>query len=172
MFKIAGIFCILLGCAGWGINKIREEQRRIRYLREMIIVIRRICDEISYGKHTLPEICLILTECCSPLYRTYFQQIHEQMNNGSGASLDAIWGQQMEQCLYGTPLSDEEKDILKYLPRYVKMREEKLQAENIGRSVELLARNCRKAEDTYENKARMILSVSVLTGVFLVILLL
>lgn len=172
MFKIAGIICILLGCVGWGTNRIRDEKRRIQHLREMILIIRRIRDEISYGKHTLPEICLILTECCSPMYRSHFKQIYEQMSKGGGLSLDHIWVRQMEQCLRDTPLSEEEKDILKYLPQNLGMQEEKLQAESIGRSVELLVRNCRKAEDAYENKARMILSVSVLTGVFLTILLL
>lgn len=172
MFKIVGIFCILLGCVGWGTNRVREEQRRMRYLREMILIIRRIRDEISYGKHTLPEICLILAECCSPLYQSYFQQIYEQANQGNGTSLDHIWERQVEKCLRNTPLSNEEKDILRNLPQNMGMQEEKLQAESIGRSVELLVRNCRKAEDTYENKARMILSVSVLAGVFLTILLL
>lgn len=172
MFKIVGIFCILVGCVGWGTNRVREEQGRIQHLREMILVIRRIRDEISYGKHTLPEICLILADRCSPLYRSYFRQIYEQMSMGDGSSLDSIWGRQMEQCLRDAPLSEEEKDILKYLPQNLGMQEEKLQAESIGRTVELLVRNCRKAEDAYENKAKMILSVSVLTGVFLTILLL
>ena len=172
MFKIVGIFCILSGCVGWAIGRIREEQGRIRHLREMIFVIRRIRDEISYGKHTLPEICLILDECCSPLYRSHFRQIYEQMSRENGTSLDHVWEQQMEQCLRDAPLSEEEKDILKYLPQNIGMQEEKLQAESIGRSVELLVRNCRKAEDAYENKARMIFSVSVLTGIFLTILLL
>lgn len=172
MFKIVGIFCILVGCVGWGISRIREEQGRIQHLRGMIFIIRRIRDEISYGKHTLPEICLILAECCNPLYRPYFRQIYEQMNKESGTALDQIWERQMEQCLCDVPLSEDEKDVLKYLPQNMGMQEEKLQAENIGRSVEMFVRNCRKAEENYENKARMIFSVSVLAGIFLVILLL
>ena len=172
MFKIVGIFCILMGCIGYGINRIGEERSRVVHLREMIYIIKRIQDEISYGKHTLPEICLILAECCSPLYQLYFRQIYEQMSVNNGTSLNCIWEQQMEQCVRDTPLTDEEKDILKFLPQNLGMRDEKLQAECIGRSVELLARSRRKSEDAYENKARMILSVSVLTGVFLTIMLL
>ena len=171
MFKIAGILCILAGCTGWGISRIGEERSRVRHLREMIRIIRRIRDEIGYSKHTLPEICLILSEHCDSLYQPYFKRIHEQMSRGSGASLDSIWEQQIRQCLCGAPLSEDEKDILKNLPKNVGMQEEKLQAGSIGRSVELLVRNCRKAEDAYDNKAKMILSVSVLTGIFLTILL-
>lgn len=172
MFKIAGILCILAGCTGWGISRIGEERSRVRHLREMICIIRRIRDEIGYSKHTLPEICLILSEHCDSLYQPYFKRIHEQMSRGSGASLDSIWEQQIRQCLCGAPLSEDEKDILKNLPKNVGMQEEKLQAESIGRSVELLVKSRRKSEDAYENKARMILSVSVLAGVFLTIMLL
>lgn len=162
----------MAGCAGWGIGRIREEQGRIQHLRGMISIIRRIRDEISYGKHTLPEICLILAECCSPLYQSHFRQIYEQMEHGDRPAFNRIWERQLEECLQNAPLSEEEKNILKYLPQNMWMQEEKLQAESIGRSVELLARNCRRAEDAYENKARMIFSVSVLTGIFLAILLL
>lgn len=172
MFKLAGIICILVGCIGWGIDRITEERSRVQHLREMIRIIKRIQDEISYGKHTLPQICLTLSEYCNALYQPYFKKIYEQMNQGSGISLEQIWGRQMGQCLEHAPLSEEEKDILRNLPQNLGIQEEKLQAESIGQSMEYLVRKCRKAEDAYDNKARMILSVSVLMGVFLTILLL
>ena len=172
MFKLVGILCILAGCVGWGANRIGEEHRRIEHLREMLCIIRRIQDEIGYGKHTLPEICMILSECCGPLYRAHFRQIYGQMNQESGAALDQIWARQIEQCQRDAPLSDEEKDILRNLPQNLGMQEEKLQAKSVGRYEELLVRNCRKTEEAYENKAKMIFSVSILTGVFLTILLL
>lgn len=171
MFKIAGVICILAGCTGWGINRIAEERNRVQYLREMIRIIRRIKDEISYGKHTLPEICLILAEYCNASYRPCFQQIYEQMGQSGGSSFRQIWERQMALCMKDAPLSEEEKDILRKLPCNLGMQEEKLQAENIGQSMEFLVRECRKAEDAYDNKSKMILSVSVLTGIFLTILL-
>ena len=171
MFKIAGVIFILVGCIGYGVDRIGREHSRVDHLREMIRIIRRIQDEISYGKHTLPEICLILSEHCSDSYRPFFSQIYEQANQGNGTPFGGIWEQQMRLCLEDVPLTEEEKDILRNLPQDLGMQDEKLQAENIGRSVDLLGRKCRKAEDAYENKARMILSVSLLTGVFLAILL-
>lgn len=172
MFKVVGIVCILVGCTGWGINRITEERSRVQHLREMIRIIRRIQDEISYGKHTLPQICLTLSAYCNVQYQPFFKEIYEQMNRGSGISLEQVWGRQMRQCLHNAPLSEEEKDILRNLPQNLGIQEEKLQAENIGQSMEYLVRKCRKAEDAYDNRARMILSVSVLMGVFLTILLL
>ena len=156
MFKIAGVTCILAGCTGWGISRIVEERNRVQHLREMIRIIRRIRDEISYGKHTLPEICLILSEYCSASFQSCFRQIYEQVGQGEGTSFRQIWERQIGLCMKDAPLSEEEK----------------LQAENISQSMEFLVRECRRAEDAYDNKSRMILSVSVLMGVFLTILLL
>ena len=172
MLKITGIICILAGCTGWGINRIIEERNRVQHLREMIRIIRRIRDEISYGKHTLPEICLILSEYCNAPYQSCFRKIYEQLEQGGGKSFRQIWERQIDQCMKDAPLSNEEKDILGKLPYNLGMQEEKLQAENISQSMEFLSRECRKAEDAYDNKSRMILSVSILTGVFLTILLL
>lgn len=172
MFKIVGILCVLVGCIGYGLNRIGEERSRIGHLGETIRIIKRIQDEISYGKHTLPEICLILSECCAPPFQQCFSQIYEQINAKSGVPINSIWEQQMEQCMRNTLLTDEEKDILRKLPRGLGMQDEKLQAESIGRSVELLVRNRSKLEDAYENKAKMIFSVSILMGVFLTIMLL
>ena len=171
MFKITGAMCILVGCIGYGVDRIGRERSRVEHLREIIRIIRRIQDEISYGKHTLPEICLILSEYCNASYRPFFRKIYEQTNQGKGTSFGYIWEQQMALCLQDAPLSEEEKDILRNLPQNLGMQDEKLQAENIGGSMDLLNRKCQKAEDAYENKAKMILSVSVLTGIFLTILL-
>ncbi len=172
MFKLAGFFCIIAGCIGWGISKITEEQSRIRHLRELIRIIKRMQDEISYGKHTLPEICLILSEYCDVLYRPYFCHVYEHINQCEGAGFEQVWEEQMCQCLREAPLTGEEKNILINLPQNLGLQEEKLQAQSIGQSMDLLNRRCRQAEDAYENRAKMLLSVSVLAGVFLTILLL
>ena len=171
MLKLAGILCILTGCIGWGAGKIKEERGRVIHLRELIHIIKRIQSEISYGKHTLPEICLILSEYGGALYQTYFKKIYEQMDQRSGTCLIQIWKQQMEQCLEEVPLVQEEKDILINLPQNLGMPEEKQQAESIGQFLDLLMRRCRQAEDAYANKSRMIFSVSLLAGIFLAILL-
>ncbi len=172
MFKAVGVICILAGCVGYGANRVERERSRIAHLKELLSIVRRIQDEISYGKHTLPEICMILAECSKMPYRTAFRQICEQAGRGDGISVARIWAEQIGQCQREAPLSQEEKKILQDLPQDLGMQEEKLQAKSVGRCEELLARNCRKAEEAYENKAKMIFSVSVLTGVFLTILLL
>lgn len=171
MLKLVGFLCIMIGCMGWGEGRIREEKSRVRHLRELIRIIRRIQDEIRYGKHTLPEICLILSEYSDPWYSIYFQRIYEQLSRRNGTGLEAIWTKQMELCFQGVPLQEEEKDVLRRLPENLGLQEETLQAVNIGQSMDMLVRKCRQAEETYQNKSRVIRSVSVLVGFLLTIIL-
>ena len=78
----------------------------------------------------------------------------------------------MEACLRGLPLQGEEKEIWMKLPTNLGLQEGTRQAAAFGASVELLDRKCRQAEEIHENRAKMIHSVSVLTGLLLSILLL
>lgn len=172
MLKLAGSFFILAGCIGWGGSKIREERCRVHHLQELLRIIKRIQDEISYGKHTFPEICLILSEYSDVLYQPYFKEIYEQTGQGNGICLTQVWHKQMQLCLKEIPLIQEEKDILCNLPRNLGLSEERQQAESIGQSLNLLTRRCSQAEDAYSDKSRMIFSVSLLAGIFLMILLL
>lgn len=172
MLKIAGCLCILAGCIGWGTGRVRDEKSRIRHLQDMIRIIKRIQSEITYGRHTLPEICLILSEYCRTSSGEYFRRIYERAMQQDGACLEKIWEEELSRSLSGSHLREEEKEILIGLPRNLGIQEEKYQAESIGQSMDLLLRKCRQAEDTYENKSRVIFSLSILTGVFLTILLL
>ncbi len=172
MYKVVGILCILAGCAGFGNLKVRQEKDRIRHLRAFIHIMRRIQNEISYGKHTVPEICLIIADCGENGYASYFKEIHRQMCQGNGTGLKETWKEQMEACLRELPLQAEEKEVIMNLPVFLGLQEENRQAMGLEQSVELLTRKCRQAEEAYDNRAKMIHSVSILAGLLLSILLL
>jgi stage III sporulation protein AB len=172
MFKIAGFLCIMAGCIGWGNAQVREEKNRLYHLRELIRIIRRIQDEMCYGKHTLPEICLILSQFSDSWYSTYFQKIYEQLTQKNSTSLETAWAEQMELCFRNVPLLEEEKDVLKTLPDHLGLQEETMQARHIGQSLDMLDRKCKQAEENYESKTKVIRSMSILTGFLLTLLLL
>lgn len=172
MYKIVGILCILAGCVGFGRARVKQEKDRIRYLREWIYVIHRIQDEISYGKYTLPEICRLLADSDDIWSAPYFDEIYIKMMQGNGIGLQEAWSSQMKACLQNLPLQEEEKDIIMKLPACLGSQEETRQAMHLDRPMELLTRKCRQAEDVYENRAKMIHSISILAGMLLSILLL
>lgn len=171
MFKAIGIICILIGCVGWGNMKIRQERERIRHLHTMRRILERMRTEIAYGKHTLPEICLMLAEMNDICYQKCFRRIYEAAAEG-GSGLPELWRAEFQAFLKDQPLQEEERELFAGLPDRLGFQEETGQAESIGRLEALLAQKGGQAEEGCENRTKMIRSASILTGLLLTIWLL
>lgn len=172
MYKAVGILCILVGCIGWGNGRVGQERERILQLRALLRMLGRMRKEILYGKHTLPQICLFLSTEKETCYQSCLGRIYEQVTAGNGTGFLQIWEKEMTDCLKKLPLREDEREMLVRLPDMPDFREEKGQADRIGETEAFLRVRCRQAEEAYENRARMIRSISVLTGLLLGILLL
>ena len=172
MFKLTGILLLMAGCCGLGINRVAEAKQRIRELREIRRMVIRIQSEMVYGKRALPEICQLFGQCMEEPYRTAFLTIFRKLEENDGTDLNRIWMEQMEDCMKNLPLLKEEKDILRNMPEYLGVLDERQQAADIGQSLDFLTAHIAQAEAGYENQARVIMSISVMAGIFLVILLL
>ena len=172
MYRLAGILFILAGCVGWGNGKIGQERDRIRHLHLLMQIFERMQSEIAYGKHTLPEICLLLTTIKEESYSACFRRIYERSTGEDGTGILQIWKEEFLDCLDKLPLREEERETVLALPDYLCFQEGGRQADSIGQAGEFLSERCRQAEGTYENRSKMIRSVSILTGLLLAILLL
>lgn len=172
MLKLTGSLLLMAGCTGLGVNKVMEEKCRIKELREMRRMIIRIQNEMIYGKRTLPEICLLFGQCMEEPYRSAYTAIFMELEENHGAAFPSIWKEQMEKNMKDLPLKEEEKDILRRLPEHMGLLDETMQAADIGQSLDMISGHITQAEAEYENKTRVIMSLSVMAGLFLVILLL
>lgn len=170
MLKLTGILLLMAGCCGLGIDRVAEAKQRIRELREIRRMVIRIQSEMTYGKRTLPEISLLFGQCMEEPYRTAFCSVYQKMEENDGTDLSTIWKEQIGECMRELPLRKEEKDILRNVPEYLGILDEKQQAADIGQSLDFLSARIAKAEAGYENQARVTMSISVMAGIFLVIL--
>lgn len=169
MLKLAGIIILMLGCIGLGIDKVSEEKRRLCHLREIRNMIVRIQNEMVYGKRTLPEICIILSRNTIEPYCSAFLQVFQRLEENDGTMLENIWKEQLKNCMEDMPLEEAEKNILINLPEHMGIMDGTMQAADIGQSLDMLTGHIAKTEAEYENKAKVIMSVSVMAGLFLVI---
>lgn len=172
MYKLIGILCILAGCIGWGSARAGQEKDRVRHLRTLFHILGQMRSEISYGKHTLPEICLLLAELNDDCYKTCFARIYERTGEESGGDFTEMWEAEMRTCLTGLPLREDERETMVLLPKTLNFQEEGGQSGRIGQAESFLEGRYRQAEETCDNRSKMIRSVSVLTGLLLAILLL
>ena len=117
MFKFAGILLLMAGCIGLGFNKVAEEKRRIRELREIRRMVMRIQSEMAYGKRTLPEICLLFGQCMEEPYRTAFLSAYEKFAEKFAAAYGAQYDIRLFQCAYERMLTKADRIGIEDLPR-------------------------------------------------------
>ncbi|MCX4323913.1 MAG: stage III sporulation protein AB [Lachnospiraceae bacterium] len=172
MYRAIGFLCILAGCAGWGHSLAGQERERVRHLRALSRMLSRMRSEISYGKHTMPEICLLLAESSDGCYSICFGSIYGRTAGEGSADFPKVWEEEMEKCLEPLPLREDERRTMMELAKSLCFREEIGQAGRVGQAEEFLEGRYRQAEETFENRSKMIHSVSILTGLLLAILLL
>ena len=123
MYRLAGIFFILAGCIGWGNGKVGQERDRIRHLRSLVQIFDRMQSEIAYGKHTLPEICLLLTTVREEHYSACFRRMYERSTEGDGTGIPRIWKEEFRDCLDKLPLREEERETVLTLPDHLCFQE-------------------------------------------------
>lgn len=172
MYKAVGFLCIVAGCAGWGNRLAGQEKERVRHLRVLSHMLGQMRNEISYGKHTMPEICLLLAESDDRCYSDCFGRIYERTAGESGKEFPKVWAEELESCLEPFPLREDERRTVTELAKNLGFREESGQAGRVGQAEAFLEGRYRQAEEACENRTKMIHSVSILTGLLLAILLL
>lgn len=172
MYKAVGFLCIVAGCAGWGNRLAGQERERVRHLRMLSQMLGQMRSEISYGKHTMPEICLLLAESDDRCYSDCFGRIYERTAGENGTEFPKVWEEELRNCLEPFPLQEDERRTVAELAKYLSFREESGQAGRVGQAEAFLEGRYRQAEETCENRTKMIHSVSILTGLLLAILLL
>ena len=162
MYKAVGVLCILVGCAGWGHSLAGQEKERVRHLRALSQMLSQMRSEISYGKHTMPEIC----------HSRCFGRIYERTEGEGGTDFPKVWEEEIGKCLEPLPLREDERRTVTELAKSLRFREEGGQAGRVGQAELFFEGRYRQAEEAVENRSKMIHSVSILTGLLLAILML
>ncbi len=164
--------CILAGCAGWGHSLAGQERERVRHLRMLTQMLSQMRSEISYGKHTMPEICLLFAELNDGCYSECFERIYKGATEKGGTDFPKVWEEELGKCLEPLPLREDERRTMAELAKSLRFREEGGQAGRVGQAEAFFEGRYRQAEETLENRSKMIHSVSILAGLLLAILLL
>ncbi|MCH5248647.1 MAG: stage III sporulation protein AB [Lachnospiraceae bacterium] len=172
MLKLAGIILLMMGCIGLGINRVSDEKTRIIELRQIRRMILRMQNEMQYGKRTLPEICMIMGQCMEEPFKEAFNDIFKRLEENDGSMLDNIWKERLVECMKTMPLKEEEKAVLIEIPEQLGILDETTQAQNIGQSLDMIEERIHRTESEYESKSKVIMSISVMAGLFLTIILL
>lgn len=170
MLRWIGMVMMITGSVGFGRCLVGKENERRDILRHTIHILNRIVNEIEYGKRTVEEICFLLA--CSEIegYGEFFEEIYQKSKGMYGVSFGRILDNALQNKVKTLPLHKEERRILLELPSKVLLTDESLQLLELRQGIHALGDALGMAEKEAKEKNKVVMGLSVVTGVFLVIL--
>lgn len=169
--RIIGVLCILGSAAGFGWYYTRMLRWRLAQVRQLQQLMTLLKGEMEYQCSTLPEAMIHCGMQVPGICGTWFLDTGKRMCNGEGIGFQELWKQQLADLQKRTVLNDAVIDGLYRLGVQMSKPDKKTQ---IG-ALELYIQRIKEQEErlTRElpDKVKLSASLTVLAGVFLVILL-
>ena len=172
MLKGAGAVLLMLGTCGFAGSICRERNRRLQLLKEMREMFRLLQNEICYTSLPLPEILKLVGEKVNEPIGKALLLISERMTLEKGEEFRIIWEEEMNQMVKETSLTIQQKQLLISFPECIGMNESEGEANAINRFIEELDLMILKQREEEKNKNKVIMSLGIAAGLFMVIILL
>lgn len=172
MSKILGAVCLLLGAAGFAWSICTEQKRKLLFLKNMKEMYLLLQSEIGYTALPLPEVFRIVGEKMQPPFGEKLLTVSSHMTLERGEDFSDIWNHVMSQCLREISLTDSQEELLLKFPQCLGMNEKLGQANALERYIEELNRSILQMEEGKKNKNKVIMSLGIAAGLFMVIILL
>lgn len=171
MLKVAGVVMILAGSIGLGLWYSRQFQNQVQVLKKLCNILDLFLGEIRYGRCTLPECCLRVSERVDEPYRQILYDIYAQSSENMGESFgevcEKIWG----EGLLRENASKEDKRL--FTDCFVKngYEEDIMQLRVMEQTKTELEKKVVLLETELASRCRLALSLGTMSGLLLIILL-
>lgn len=128
--------------------------------------------EISYLGVPIPEVLVRISGKLTPVFGEGLRRIAKDLNPERGESLEAVWGREMERCLMEASLSGETRELVLRFPECVGVFEREGQAKAFERYIRETERWILQMEKEEKSQNKVIMSLGIAAGIFLIVILL
>ncbi len=171
MLRLAGCILVISGCAGFAGSVCRDENMRLKLLKQIRSVYENMKYYIAYQKAAVPEALGRIAgkgqEPFAPVFAEIYRKTYEE-----GGDFPLVWRQHMEKALEGTPLTRDEKKLALDFPACLGFMEERAQAGALDELLREVNLHIENIEREKKDKNKVIMSLGVAVGVLVSILLL
>lgn len=171
MFKIMGVIMILAGCMGLGLWYSGQFRRQIQVLKNFCYILELFLGEIRYGRCTLPECCLRVSERVEEPYKKMLSDIYMQSCENRGESFgevcEAIWKEGLSREI----ASKEDKILFMNCFARSGYEEDIMQLRVMEQAKTELEKKVILLEAELASRCRLAFSLGTMSGLLLVILL-
>lgn len=127
--------------------------------------------EIRYGKATLPECCIQVSEQLPQPYRGSLRAVYERMAENMGESFDTVFREEIEKALLQLPLKGEDRALVLSLFSKKGFEENAMQIRTIEQGRERLRQVIESVEAEHAQKCRMAVGLGIMGGLLVTVVL-
>lgn len=172
MFKITGAILLLAGTMGAGMSMYLDKRRRLYHIRYMQRIFTLLAGEIAYAKSTMEEACLAVSAKVESPYRELLEKIYAGLTDGNGYSFTDVWSRAVSEHLTSLPLKKTELAMVEKFADYTGYMDIELQKRFIMYETEDLEKLAVQAEEELTRQGKLYITFGVMSGLFLIIILL
>lgn len=170
MQKLIGFVMIFMGCSGLGAWYSLQFRKQLATLQEMCRILELLLGQIRFGRCTLPECCLQMTERVEEPYRSSFLAIYEAACLNEGESFGQLCEARLQQDLQKLVADKADREL--FISCFTKSgyEEDRLQLRMIEQTKEELEEQYHRLSQENSSKCRLALSLGTMSGLLLIIL--
>lgn len=169
--KLCGAILVLISCGGIGFSVAGEMEKRIHQLQELRAIFLLQRGEIRYRHASLPEAFQSASGRCSKTFFPFFDGIYRALEDKVWDSFEMAYSEVEAKTLQQTALNLEDRDKLKQFARMVGDMDIKMQLDALDWYLEQSDQVLSELLPVAAKKEKVIKCIGVLTGIFLVVLL-
>lgn len=165
MQKVIGSVIIIAVCTAIGFDKSRELGRHVKELEELQRIFTLIQSELQYSRLPLTELFAKIAMKTEAMYKRWLGNISQELKDCNNGIFEEIWQSSIETHFKETHLTKEELDDLRQIGKNLSC------AETLSLYLSQLEISIQNTREEEKNKKKLYQSMGIMTGVFLVIVL-
>ena len=162
--------CVMLGATGFGWSVCQEMKRVLFHLEEQKHMLLYIQREISFMHRPMQEIFVSVSSRLKEPYQSFVLAVSASMEERDGRTLREIWRSGVEALQKNGDCPNEAARMLHRMEECLGCEEDKMQVDALGLLEAELSELINARAKEKEEKSRLIQTLSVLAGIFCIVL--
>lgn len=169
--KLLGAGMILSGCLGLGLWYKGQFAGRIKALHCLGNMLELLAGEVRYGRCTLPECCIHVSQYLEEPFANAFCRIGERMAENTGNSFGEVFREETGAGLEALPLKEQDREVFLYFAHQTGFSDGQMQLRTLEQCRDRLRQTEEKLEKENAEKSRMAVGLGALSGLLLLLIL-
>lgn len=171
MLKVVGSILIVGTTTLWGMVSAAQVRNQYEQMRLLEQLLTRLKSELLYSRTYL---CEVFSDICADYgepYNSWMKNMYQRMKNRTKGSFSSIWKDSIDECLTGCGLPEKDRMRLRELGDQLGNADLDGQIRSIDLYLDEFNRSMEDKREGMKNKEKICRCLGVMSGIFIIILL-